>query len=79
MLIDARSRDYYDQSNDVVQAKQVKVYERKVQHAKMKIKTQIKESVDAYISSIRTQQDQLLEELDKLFQEDFHPVKVQLE
>lgn len=79
MLIDARSRDYYDQSNDVVQAKQVKVYERKVQHAKMKIKTQIKESVDAYILSIRTQQDQLLEELDKLFQEDFHPVKVQLE
>ena len=42
----------------------------------MKIKAQIKESVQAYIAAIRTQEDQLLEDLEKLFQDDLNPVKV---
>ena len=42
----------------------------------MKLQKQIKESVEAYIAAIRTHEDQLLDDLNQLFKEDFRPIEV---
>ncbi|XP_076818587.1 uncharacterized protein LOC143464600 isoform X2 [Clavelina lepadiformis] len=57
------------------QTKQVKDYEDRVNKAKALIHRQIEQSVELFISSIRSHQAQLMEDLEDNFQKDLIPVK----
>ena len=60
------------------QTKIIKEYEKRVNDAKTKIKKQIKQAADLYVAAIRTQQTQMIEELDEMFKNDLQPVQVRL-
>jgi len=59
-----------------MQTQQVKEYEKSVRKAKSLLRKQIKQATSRYISAIQLQQEQLLEELDQMFDDDFQPAKV---
>ena len=44
--------------------------------AKLRIEKQIRESVESYIASVKAYEEQLLENLNGLFKDDFRPVEV---
>ena len=59
------------------QSKHIKEYEKRVNEAKSKLKKQMKQAAESYISAIRSQQAQMGEDLEGLFKNDMAPVQVE--